>query len=98
MEEDNSDDEECPDLVPVSSKIKIPVTIITGFLGKQQVNSPFSAVMEVQLKLMLFHGGAELPLTVIHSKVSNTGWASVDKLPMPTSTLKSVHQTLQHYG
>ena len=33
--EDNSssDDEDCPDLVPIPGNIKIPVTIITGFLG-----------------------------------------------------------------
>lgn len=30
----SSSDEECPDLVALPSRTKIPVTIITGFLGK----------------------------------------------------------------
>ena len=30
---ENSSDEDCPDLVPITGKVKIPVTIITGFLG-----------------------------------------------------------------
>ncbi len=29
----SSEEEECPELVPVPTRIKIPVTIITGFLG-----------------------------------------------------------------
>ena len=33
MELSDSDDEECPELVPLSQP-KIPVTIITGFLGR----------------------------------------------------------------
>ncbi len=28
------DDDECPDLVPLDQSKKIPVTIITGYLGK----------------------------------------------------------------
>ena len=30
----SSSDEDCPDLVPVAVGSKIPVTIITGFLGQ----------------------------------------------------------------
>jgi len=30
---EDSSDEDCPDLVPITGKVKIPVTIITGFLG-----------------------------------------------------------------
>lgn len=33
MDDDSSSEEECPDLVPSLTKLKIPVTIITGFLG-----------------------------------------------------------------
>lgn len=34
MQAVDSDDEECPELVPVPTATKIPVTIITGFLGR----------------------------------------------------------------